>query len=122
MLVRRIKVDVVDKVDKETWARVISKTVKVLTRIPEGKTIRNKVANKHNMDSQVSQARVDKEVDKVARTGIAKADRKKETWVDNPDQAGTKKQAVQVISLVKIANQVKAVKLVAWALKASTRI
>jgi hypothetical protein len=77
MLVRKIKVDVVDKVDKVTWARVISKTAKVLTRIPEGRMSKDKVANKHNTIS-LDKTRVDKEVDKVARTGIARADRKVE--------------------------------------------
>ena len=121
MLVRKIKVDVVDKVDKEKWTRVISKTAKVLTRIPEGR-MSNKVVNKHSMASLDNQARVDKEVDKVARTGIARADRKVETQADKVDQARTKEQVVQVINQVKIANQVKDVNPVAWAQKASTRI
>ena len=122
MLVRKIKVDVVDKVDKEKWTRVISKTAKVLTRIPEGRMSKDKVVNKHSMASLDNQARVDKEVDKVARTGIARADRKVETQADKVDQARTKEQVVQVINQVKIANQVKDVNPVAWAQKASTRI
>jgi hypothetical protein len=121
MLVRKIKVDVVDKVDKEKWTRVISKTAKVLTSIPEGRMSKDKVVSKHVMTSLDNQTRVDKEVDKAARIEIAKADRKVETWADKVDQARTKEQVVQVINQVKIANQMKDVKPVAWAQKASTR-
>jgi hypothetical protein len=121
MLVRKIKVDVVDKVDKEKWTRVISKTAKVLTSIPEGRMSKDKVVSKHVMTSLDNQTRVDKEVDKAARIEIAKADRKVETWADKVDQARTKEQVVQVINQVKIANQMKDVKPVAWAQKALTR-